>query len=58
MKEKNIEPAYAKSFGVANAKRPTCNVQRKYHADDLSPNQSVACQQLLARIDFTRRVPS
>jgi hypothetical protein len=37
MKEKNIEPAYAKSFGVANAKRPTCNVQRKYHADDLSP---------------------
>ncbi len=30
----NVESAYAKSFGVASAERPTSNVQRKYHADD------------------------
>ena len=27
--KKNVEPAYAKSFGVASAERPTSNVQRK-----------------------------
>ena len=34
--KKNVEPAYAKSFGVTSAERPTFNVQRKYHADILS----------------------
>src|SRR5678816_2052405 len=29
--KKNVEPAYAKSFGVASAERPTSNVQRKRH---------------------------
>ena len=32
-REKNAEPAYAKSLGVASAERPTSNAQRKYRAD-------------------------
>ena len=32
--KKNVEPAYAKSLGVASAERPTSNVQRKRHSAD------------------------
>ena len=34
--KKNVEPAYAKSSGVASAERLTSNVQRNYHTDILS----------------------
>jgi len=40
--KKNVEPAYAKSFGVASAERPISNVQRKYHADDPVCEEAVA----------------
>ena len=40
---KNVEPAYAKSFGVASAERPTSNIQRKYHADDPVCEEAVTC---------------
>ena len=42
MTKKNVEPAYAKSFGVASAERPKSNVQRNYHADD-PVCEAVAC---------------
>jgi hypothetical protein len=42
MTKKNVEPAYAKSFGVASAERPTSNVQRNYHAGD-AVCEAVAC---------------
>jgi hypothetical protein len=40
---KNVEPAYAKSFGVASAERPTSNIQRKYHVDDPVCEEAVTC---------------
>jgi hypothetical protein len=32
MTKKNVESAYAKSFGVASAERPKSNVQRERHS--------------------------
>ena len=54
--KKNLEPAYAKSFGVASAERPTSNVQHKYDADDPVCEEAMVGYQLIALLVIALRV--